>query len=424
MSEKFLHYIWQHKLYYPQQLQTTEGQTIEVIHPGTRNTNGGPDFFNAKIKVDKTLWAGNVEIHQNEGEWVKHRHHKDAAYNNVILHVVEQLSPPTINSNNRAITVCQLKYPDKLKERYKQIFLNKQWISCANAINQINSFNLDQWLNRLLIEKLEEKSDLIEALLDASKNNWDQAFFILLSRSFGFGLNGLPFEMMARQTNLKVLLKHADNLFQLEAILFGQAGLLSSLKQTDAYTKALVNEYTFLKSKYNLTPIEQHLWKFLRLRPSNFPTIRLAQLASIIHKTKGQFETLQDINQVKNTYEILSIETSEYWQNHYRLGVKTQRKTIKQIGQLSIQRIIYNTITPYIFIFASKHHDEKRKEKIIDFLYQQPPEKNRILSNWEKLGIKTQNEARAQALIFLKNSYCSHKKCLNCHIGHEVLCKT
>ena len=424
MSEEFLHYIWQHKLYDSRHLQTAGGQSIEVIHPGTKNTGGGPDFFNAKVKIDKTLWAGNVEIHQNEDEWFKHKHHEDAAYDNVILHVVNQLSSSTHNSKNRTIAVCRLTYPDELQERYHQLIFNDQWISCAHAVHQVKSFNLDQWLNRLLIEKLEEKSQLVDTLLQSTKNNWDQAFFILLARGFGFGLNGLPFEITARQTKLSILLKHADSLFQLEAILLGQAGFLSSPKSTDTYTEALIKEYSFLKSKYQLSPIEQHLWKFLRLRPSNFPTIRLAQLAGVIHLTKGRFEKLQNINQIHSAYKLLSAETSEYWQNHYRLGIETQKKTRKQIGRQSIQRIIYNTIIPYVFIYASKHSDEIRKEKIIDYLYQQQAEKNRILSNWRELGIKTENEARAQALIFLKNNYCSHKKCLNCHIGHEVLCKT
>jgi len=423
MSEEFLHYIWQYKLYYPQQLQTTLGHTIEVIHPGTKNTDGGPDFFNAKIKIDNTIWAGNVEIHQHEDEWFKHKHHKDAAYDNVILHVVDQLSSTTVNSRNRTIAVCQLKYPNEIKKRYKQLLFNDKWISCADKITKVNRFNFEQWLNRLLIEKLEEKSHLVDSLLESTKNDWDQAFFILLSRSFGFGLNGLPFEIMARQTNLNILLKHADNIFQLEAILFGQAGFLSSPKQTDAYTKALVKEYAFLRRKYQIAPIEQHLWKFLRLRPSNFPTIRLAQLAGIIHNTKGKFEILQKITQIDKIYELLAVETSEYWQDHYQLGIKTPKKTIKQIGRQSIQRIIYNTIIPYRFIYESKHNNEIRKEKIIDFLYHQAPEKNRILSNWEVLGIKIENEAFAQALIFLKNSYCNHKKCLNCRIGHDVLCK-
>jgi len=423
MSEEFLHYIWQHKLYYPQHLQTSAGQAVEVIHPGTKNTDGGPDFFNAKIKIDTTLWAGNVEIHQNEDEWYTHQHHKDAAYDNVILHVVDKLSSQTVNSKERTIAVCQLNYPNHIAEQYTQLLMNDQWIACANSFHKVKPFNLDQWLNRLLIEKLEEKSHFINTLLHATKNDWDQAFFILLARSFGFGINGLPFEMMARQTKLSILLKHADQLFQLEAILLGQAGFLTSPKQTDAYTDRLAKEYAFLKSKYQLTPIESHLWKFLRLRPSNFPTVRLAQLASLIHRIKGQFSRLQNIEHINKTHHLLAVKTSDYWQSRYQLGITSSKTSVKQLGQQSIQRIIYNTIIPYLFIYAAKQNKVNNKEKIIDFLYEQAPEKNRILSNWEQLNVKIENEARAQALIFLKNSYCNHKKCLNCRIGHNVLCK-
>lgn len=423
MSEDFLHYIWQHKLYHPGPHKTKDGQSVEIIHPGTKNTDSGPDFFNAKIKIDNTLWAGNVEIHKDENEWFRHKHHIDAAYNNVILHVVEEASGNTNNANMQEIPVLQLSYSKDIQQRYQQLYFNKNWIPCAHSLKKVDLFKLEQWINRILIEKLEEKSHTVNSLLKASKNNWDQVFFIMLSRSFGFGINGQPFEMMARQTPLTVLLKHADNLFQLEALLFGQAGLLKIVNKKDDYTSALIKEYNFLKTKYRLQPVEEHLWKFLRLRPSNFPTIRIAQLASLIHKTKGQFHVLHDSINISQIIKLLDIKTSSYWESHYRPSTESKRKSKKRIGQQSRKRIFYNTILPYKFIYATKQNNEEIKEKIIDYLYQLPAEKNRILDNWKELGLKIENEAAAQALIFLKNSYCNHKKCLNCHIGHEVLCK-
>jgi len=423
MNEEFLHYIWQHKLYYPTPLKTTSGQSVEVIHPGIKNSDGGPDFFNAKIKIDNTLWAGNVEIHQVEAEWYQHKHHEDAAYNNVILHVVKRVSNGTHDSNHRPVSVCQLSYPDDIQQRYQQMYFNTHMIPCAPMLSHVNPFHLSQWLNRLLIEKLEEKTQHINELLLASKHNWDQVFFIMLARSFGFGLNGLPFEMMARQTNLTILLKHADHLFQLEALLFGQAGFLTAPKYSDDYTQALSKEYAFLKHKYQLQPIDQHLWKFLRLRPSNFPTIRLAQLAGVIYRTKGQFSSLLKIISSNSLINLLTIDASDYWQTHYQLGRTSKKRSKRRLGQSSQQRIVYNTIIPYLFIYASKHNNYKLKEKTTEYLYEQPPEKNTILTSWEKYGIKIENEGRAQALIFLKNRYCTHKKCLNCHIGHDVLCR-
>lgn len=422
MNEEFLHYIWQHKLYSPT-LKTNLGETIEVINPGTKNTDGGPDFFNAKLKINDTLWAGNVEIHQNENEWYQHHHHTDNAYNNVILHVVKNRNNHTVNAKNRSIPTCIIQYPQHIEDKYQAIINNTQWVACSNVIKRVNEFTLIQWLDRLLIEKLQEKSAVVNDLLKSSKNDWDQVFFVLLARSFGFGVNSLPFEIMARQTPLTVLLKHSNSIFQLEALLFGQAGFLEKTEQLDEYGNRLSKEYTFLKSKYKLKSIEKHLWKFLRLRPSNFPTIRIAQLAGLLHKTKGQFDELHS-NNYKSLPKLLNTSASDYWQLHYNFNKASKKSSEKHLGKASVHRIIYNTIIPYKFIYALLHKDKKSREKLIDYLYSQPPEKNRILSSWQNIGINIDNEATAQALIFLKNSYCNHKKCLNCHIGHEILCKT
>jgi len=423
MNEELLHYIWQHKLYKPE-IATTKGESIEVIHPGTKNTDGGPDFFNAKIKINDTLWAGNVEIHRNEKEWYEHQHHQDSTYDNVILHVVEQKDTSTFNSKNRDIPVCQITIGTELKAKYQHLYFNERWIPCADAISDIDNFTLQQWIERLLIEKLQEKSLLIESLLQESNNNWDQVFFTLLSRSFGFGINGLPFELMAKNTPLKLLLKHSDNPFQLEAILYGQSGLLFKSYQQDEYSSALKKEYQFLKTKYQLKPIQHHLWKFLRLRPVNFPTIRISQLAALIHKTKGRFQIVTQLSQTKDLLKILEVETSDYWQNHFRFGVESKSTSKKVLGKQSRSRIIFNTIIPYLYIYAAKHHNQEQKEKIIDYLYQQPSEKNSIIDSWAAIGIHAENEAQAQALLHLKKHYCDHKKCLNCQIGHKVLCKT
>ncbi len=422
MNEDFLHYIWQHKLYTPD-LRSDDNLAIEVIHPGIKNSNGGPDFFNAKIKIDGTLWAGNVEIHQDENEWYHHKHHLDASYDNVILHVVEKKADTTLNSKNRKIPVCSLSIPKRYRQRYLELHNNQSWIACAQSIGNIDNFRLKQWLERMLIERLEEKSQLVNNLLKTTNHNWDQVFFIMLARSFGFGLNGLPFELMARQTPLNVLLKHADKPFQLEALLYGQSGFLKGFIQTDEYAVSLKKEYDFLSHKYELTPIDKSLWKFLRLRPVNFPTIRIAQLASLLHKTKGRFDQFFTLENSKSLLEALNVGTSEYWTSHYRLGKESAKISTKTLGKPSKQRLIYNTIIPYLFIYASKHKDEQQKEKIIDYLYQQPAENNKTLEKWAELGQAPENEAQAQALLYLKSNYCDQKKCLNCHIGHEVLCK-
>lgn len=423
MQEEFLHYIWQHKLYLPNKLITTNKEKIEVIHPGHINTDAGPDFFNAKIRINNTLWAGNVEIHLSEDDWQNHQHHTNPAYDNVILHLVNTLGSGTLNSKGNLVPVCQIQYQAQILDRYNNLILNKEWIACQSVISKVDSFILEQWLERLLVEKLEEKSELITQLLQSNNNDWDQVFFILLARSFGFSTNGQPFEMMARRTPLKVLLKHADNIFQLEAILYGQSGFLDQESENNDYFSSLKKEYTFLSAKYKLKAIEHRQWKFLRLRPSNFPSIRISQLANLIHQTNGQFAEILDLDKLMY-FEKKQIFASDYWNTHYTFGKLSQNNEVKSLGSFSKKRILFNTILPYQFVYASYHKQDKLKEKIIEQFHKLPPERNRLLSNWKEIGINIDNEAHAQSLIFLKNHYCSHKKCLNCHIGHNVLSKS
>jgi len=423
MNEDFLHFVWQNKLFQPGNLLTMDGQELDIIHPGIKNTDAGPDFFNAKIKINNTLWAGNVEIHSTESDWYNHKHNTDEAYNNVILHVVQSGNGNTITSSGREVPVWQMTLSNQLSEKYQSLFFNDKWIACEDQLLSIDPMALSQWIDRILIERLEEKNELINQLLKSYKNDWDQVFFILLSRSFGFGVNGLPFEMMAKQTPLKIILKHADNIKQTEALLFGQAGLLLNNKLKDEYTTKLQREYEFLKHKYNLKPIEGHIWKFAKMRPSNFPTVRLAQLAMLLYQNKGSFEKiLSDIN-AKTFVNLINIKASDYWNKHYSLGKISKKEAPKHLGTSSAQRILYNTVYPYLFVYFDKNNQQDKKENLVESLYKQATEKNSITANWEKAGLKIENEAQAQSLIFLKNRYCNHKKCLNCRIGHKVLSK-
>lgn len=423
MNEDFLHFIWQHKLYKLNDQQTEDGQHLEIIHPGIRNVDSGPDFFNAKVKLDGTLWAGNIEIHINESDWNTHGHQNDHAYDNVILHIVANTELGTHTTTGRDVPVWKIEYSNTIAQQYQSLFFNDRWIPCEHDLQHIDQFYFTQWIDRMLIERLEEKSDLINQLLKTYSYDWDQVFFILLARSFGFGLNGLPFELMAKQTPFKILLKHSDNIQQLEALLFGQAGLLTNLKYTDDYTSALQKEYQFLSFKYQLKPIDAHLWKFLRLRPTNFPTIRIAQLACLLYTSKGVFGRIQHDWDSESFSSIRNIKASEYWDNHFVLGKASENNSIKKLGKTSQQIILYNTIYPYLFEYHNLHNNQYEKDKVIDMLHQKPAEKNAITSKWIELGIEISNEAQAQALIFLKKHYCNHKKCLNCHIGHKVLSK-
>ncbi len=423
MTEEFLHFLWGNRLCYQAGLKTVSGQAFEIIHPGIPNSDAGPDFFNAKIKIENTLWAGNVEIHIREKDWIAHGHNKDAAYDNVILHVVQESHGLTLNSKGQGIPVWPMRYDDKLLYNYNNLLGKSSFIACENQLSQISEFEMSQWLERVLIEKIERKSEDIRRYLTHTNNNWSEVFYILLARNFGFGVNGEPFERLARITPYKILLKHTDSLFQLEALLLGQAGLLMHVEVEDDYVKKLNKEYVFLAHKYNLKKLDTHLWRFLRLRPANFPTIRIAQFAMLIHKYHGQFDDIINSPALTRMEDMFRIGTSEYWTEHYRPSKLSKNHTKKIIGVSSARLIIANSIVPYIYMYAVSKNDEELQEKALDILSQLPPEKNSIVKQWGEKVFIAKDEAQAQSLIFLKNYYCNHKKCLSCRIGRKVIVK-
>ena len=421
MTEEFLHFLWGNRLCYQAGLQTTTGQKFEIIHPGIPNSDAGPDFFNAKIKIENTLWAGNVEIHIREKDWVSHGHQKDAAYDNVILHVVQEQNGITLNSKGEEIPVWAMLYDDKLLYNYNSLLSKSLFVACENQLSQISEFEMTQWLERVLVEKIERKNEDIERYLTYANSDWNEVFYILIARNFGFGVNGEPFERLARQTPYKVLLKHADSLFQLEALLLGQAGLLDGVEEEDEYVSKLNSEYTFLAHKYSLNKLDTHLWRFLRLRPANFPTVRIAQFAMLIHKYHGQFDEIINTPNLKRMENMFRVATSEYWNNHYRTGKISKKSEEKIVGVNSTRLIIANSVVPYIYRYAKSKNSVQLQDKALDLLTQLPPEKNSIVQQWSEKVFTAKDEAQAQALIFLKNHYCNHKKCLSCRIGQKVV---
>lgn len=418
MSEEFLHFIWQHKLYSHKDLFTPEGQKIEIINPGEYNSNAGPDFFNAKIKIGNTLWAGNVEVHLDEDDWKNHGHHMDKAYDNVILHVVDRLSTKAKRTNGEIIPTLKINYNSLVQEEYQNLRLSKSWLACADKLNSINSFELTMWFERMLIERLENKSKDIEAVLKQTANNWDETFYRMLFRSFGFGVNGQPFELLAQSIPLTVLLKYADNINLVEALLYGQAGFLESVK--DEYLIQLKKDYEFLKQKHQLKPIDNFLWKFLRLRPSNFPTIRLSQLSVLLVSLKGRFGEVLNTEGLDQVKQHLNVETSVYWENHY-LPDKSTVKKKKFLGEKSQNVIIINTIIPMLFSFGKICGNEDVKNKALAWLSLLDPENNNLINEWKSRKISVKNAGDSQALIYLSKNYCKSKKCLHCRIGHKVL---
>lgn len=421
MKEEFLHYIWKYRLYKDSNLKNQNKESIEVLNQGTHNIDSGPDFFNAKIKINETIWAGNVEIHINSSDWFTHNHHKDKAYNNVILQVVLNHNKEAVRTNGKSISTLEIEFDHGLLKNYESLIKNELWISCQNDIHKVDSFILQNWLEKLSIERLEEKAEKVNKLLKITNNNWETSFYFQLAQNFGFKLNSDPFELLAKSLPLQYLAKHKDSLFQIEALLFGQAGFLNT-ESGDEYYERLKEEYSYLQKKFGLIPIENHLWKFLRSRPGNFPTIRIAQFAQLIHSSISLFSKILQTESVNDFYKLFIVKPSEYWDNHYIFNKESIEKS-KTIGKSAVDIILINTIIPFLFIYGKAKGLHELQERSIKILENIKPEKNSIITRWKDLGLEATNAFNTQALIQLKNKYCNLKKCLNCQAGNYIIRK-
>jgi len=421
IPEEFLQYIWENRLFSDENLQTANGEKLEIINVGRRNTDSGPDFFNARIKIDDTIWVGNIEIHKNSSDWIRHKHQADKAYNSVILHVVEIGDQPIMRNISEEIPMLILKYPVQLKTNYQNLLDSKTWIACQNQFHKIDPILLQLGFNRLMIERLEDKTSEILARLQANNNDWNTTFYQMLARMFGFKVNSVPFELLAKSLPLEVLAKHKNNLFQLEALLFGNSGLLNDQLLGDDYYLNLRNEYSFLYKKYQLKGIESHLWKFMRLRPGNFPTIRISQFAALIHRSHGLFSKITEIENLDELKQLFKVDASEYWKLHYSFNKETSRNWMKVLGDNSINTLIINVVIPFLFVYGEKQNKEHLKNRSLEFLEQLPAEGNSIIEKWEQLGVVARSAFESQALLQLKNRYCERKKCLNCQIGVKLV---
>lgn len=423
MTEEFLYYIWKFRLFKSDVITTQQGEEIKIIKAGEHNRDAGPDFFNAKIKIGKTTWAGNVEIHVNSSDWEKHKHDKNKAYDNIILHVVYNADEEINRKNGESIPTVQLKnrFDIKLLENYEYLQKSKHWIPCQNQIADIaqDTFLINNWLDRMLVERLESKSERIIASLKLNNNNWEHTFYQHLARNFGFKVNSEPFELLAKSLPISCLAKQKDNLFQIEAMLFGQAGMLND-DFKDEYPNELKKEYEFLKRKYNLKPIESQLWKFLRLRPSNFPTIRISQFAHLIYRSSKLFSKILEYDTIVAIEKLFVISCSEYWQTHYVFD-KPSAKKDKNFGKSAFEIIVINTIVPFLFVYGMQKKNEKYKERALVHLEKLHGEKNSIIDKWGKCSMPVKSAYHTQALLELKKEYCDQKKCLSCSIGNKIL---
>ncbi len=419
MTEDFLHFIWKYGLFDRENIVADTGDKVHILSLGEHNANAGPDFVNARIRIGNTTWAGNVEIHLKSSDWKVHRHQTDKAYNNVILHIVYQYDQPVIRENGETIPSISLHFDRKLFDNYRMLSQTGK-AACHPKIKQFDPLIIDVWINSLVIERLEEKTIHIAELLEQRKNNWEEVFFIIVARAFGFGLNAMPFEMMARTLPYHALARMRENPMQVEAIIMGQAGFLEDPLLFNPYYATLRNEYIFFKKKLQLKPIEQHLWKFLRLRPVNFPTIRLAQFAAMICKSESLFSKVINTQNYSDLIALFNVSASSFWDTHYTFDTPSRPKP-KQTGADALNSIIINAVIPFLFIYGKKVSNDELKERAVDMLNELPPENNHMVRRWKQNGVNAISAFHSQGIIQMVNNYCNKKRCLACSIGSMVI---
>jgi len=423
MQEDFLHYIWKYRKFQIHNLVTVWGEAVTVLSVGEHNFNAGPDFFNAQIKISEQLWAGNVEIHVKSSDWFLHNHEQDPAYDNVILHVVWEHDTEIFRKDNTPIPTLALKdFVDvEVLKNYSKLFAKQnQWINCEKEFAAIDPFVFSHWKERLFFERLERKSNEIRALLKASKNDWEAVLFVMMAKNFGLKVNGEAFLSMARSIDFSVVRKNQANLLSLEALFFGQAGLLNENLE-EVYYNTLKNEYCFLKQKFNLENKQVMPMQFFRLRPPNFPTIRLSQLANLYHQNPNLFSKVNEVKNLEGFYEIFSIATSEYWKTHYTFR-KISKASRKILTKSFIDLLVINTVLPLKLSYA-KQKGEEVSEFIIEVATAMASEKNSVVEAFKKLKAASSSAFDSQSLIQLKTMYCDKSKCLQCAIGNQLLAK-
>lgn len=422
-TEDFLHYVWKFKLFNMRELQTTAGENIEIQSAGIHNFNSGADFQNARLRIGDTLWAGNVEIHLSSADWHKHNHTHDDAYNNVILHVVYQHNQDIITPDGKPLPTLELynRIPADLYLRYHELtYGNQQIIPCEASIKTVKALSIQNWLTRVLVERLQKKSETVINTLQLNRGDWEETFYQFLAANFGFKVNALPFELLAKSLPQNILAKHKNSALQVEALIFGQAGFLQD-EFTDSYPQKLKAEYSFLQKKYALQPIEKHLWKFMRLRPQNFPTIRLAQFAALVLQANHLFSKILETGSIPDLRKLFSsIVVNEYWMSHYRFDTES-KPAVKTFGDASVNLLLLNTISVFLYSYGSHNGQQQYVDRSLQLLEDLPVEHNNVVNDFKDLGVKASSAFESQALLELRNCYCNHKKCLQCGVGNQIL---
>lgn len=427
--EQLLHYTWKHRLFPLSPLTTTDGQAVEVIDPGLHNHNSGPDFFNAKVKIGSTLWVGNVEIHDRASDWYQHGHDHDSHYDNVVLHVCSVIDRDVYDSQGKRLLQMQLDVPSSVRDNYRELMRTDSYPPCYRVIPSLSRLTVHAWLSALQVERLEQKTEAIVRRARQCGGSWEDAYFVTLARNYGFGINGDAFEQWALNVPLRAVDKHRDDLFQIEAIFMGQAGLLdiSAVPECyreealrEGYFKRLSDEYRYLSHKFSMTPMDVGLWRFLRLRPQNFPHIRLSQLARLYYDRKAGLSQLLSCESIEQLKSLLSSSVTPYWETHYTFG-SVSGKSGKRLSSNSLSLLMINTAIPMLFAMGRHQAKEELCDRSFTFLEQLKAENNFIIRMWRQCGLDVNNAGDSQALIQLKREYCDRRDCLRCRFGYEYL---
>lgn len=423
--EQLLHYVWKHKLFPLAPLTTTDGQEVEVIHPGLHNHDAGPDFFNAKVKIGGQLWVGNVEIHCKASDWFRHHHDTDAAYANVVLHVVGEadMDIPQQGDPSQMIPQLVLPIPSDVRENYDRLSRNDAEPRCRAVVAGLPSLTVHSWMSALLVERLEERTQQVMERRSRLNMDWEATFFVTLARTFGFGINGNAMEQWAQGVPLSAVGKHRDDLFQIEAIFFGQAGLLEATADAPYFTR-LQKEYTYLRHKFTLTPMPATRWRFARLRPQSLPYLRLAQLAMLYYERRLNFSRIIDAPDVEALRTLLQTHVSEFWQTHFTFASQPTAQSERRLSEASLDSVIINAVAPTLFAYGRYKNEETLCERALQLFEQLKPEDNHIVRAWARAGVHSESAADTQALIQLTRRYCEPHNCLRCRYGYEYLRQT
>lgn len=420
MQEKLLHFIWKYQYFNQAELTTTESENLQIVKAGLLNTNQGPDFLNAAIKINSVTLIGNIELHINTSDWHKHEHSTDKSYTNIILHVVWNNDVPLIIANNQVPTLeLKTRVSKLLLQRYEQLMNAQTSIACNKFLPAISEIGWMAWKERLAIERLEQKSKLVLSLFEKSNHHWEEVFWWMIARNFGSVVNTDFFQSIAETISINVLAKHKHQIHQLEALLLGQANLLNE-NFDEHYPILLQKEYAFLQKKYKLERLNTAP-QFLRMRPANFPTVRLAQLAMLIFNSSHLFSKIKAIENVKDVQKLFAVTANAYWNNHYQLNVLVQENKPKTLGNQMVQNILINTVIPVLFAYGIYNNNQAIKDKAMLWLQALPQENNAILKEWKNLNIENKNAFDSQSLLQLSKNYCKAFRCLECAVGNKLL---